>query len=76
MALTLGLSTVLAALLAFLLMAVVLLQEPKGGGLAAALGAGGTIGHDVGRVNRFTAAVGAAWLVCCLVHAYVMPFTS
>ena len=70
----LGLLAVVAVLSSILLMLVVLLQEPKGGGIASALGGSGmeAIGPAVGGVNRFTAWVAAVWMVCCFLHATMM----
>lgn len=71
----LGLLTVIAVLASVLLMFVILLQEPKGGGLAAALGGSGmdAIGANVGQVNRFTAWVAGVWIFACLLHAVIQP---
>src|SRR5437870_542575 len=68
-----GFLSVVAVLSSVLLMFVVLLQEPKGGGLAAALGGSGmeAIGPAVGGVNRFTAWVAGVWMVSCFVHSYL-----
>ena len=70
----LGLLSVVAVLASVLLMFVVLLQEPKGGGLAAALGGSGmdAIGPSVGGVNRFTAWVAGVWMVACFAHSVSM----
>jgi protein translocase SecG subunit len=56
-------------------MFVILLQEPKGGGLAAALGGSGmdAIGANVGQVNRFTSWVAGIWIGACLLHAILQP---
>jgi protein translocase SecG subunit len=74
MGFVLGLLSVMAVLSSVLLMFVILLQEPKGGGIAAALGGSGmeAIGPSVGGVNRFTAWVAGVWIVCCFLHAILM----
>lgn len=71
----LGLLGVVAFLASLLLMFVILLQEPKGGGLAAALGGSGmdAIGANVGSVNRFTSWVAGIWIGACLVLAVLQP---
>lgn len=68
-----GLLGVVAVLASIVLMFVILLQEPKGGGLAAALGGSGfdAIGANVGQVNRFTSWVAAVWIGSCLLLACV-----
>src|SRR5215831_166451 len=70
----LGLLSVIAVLSSVLLMFVVLLQEPKGGGIAAALGGSGmeAIGPAVGGVNRFTTWVAGIWMVVCFLHSIWM----
>ena len=70
----LGLLSVIAVLSSVLLMFVVLLQEPKGGGIAAALGGSGmeAIGPAVGGVNRFTTWVAAVWMMVCFLHSIWM----
>ena len=52
-----------------LLIAVILLQEGKGGGLAEAFGGAGaeTFGVKAHGINKFTAVVGGAFLVLCIV---------
>ena len=50
---------------------IILLQEPKGGGLAEAFGGMGaeTFGVKSGGVNRFTLTVAAFWIVSAvLIH--------
>jgi preprotein translocase subunit SecG len=71
----LGLLSVVAVLSSILLAFVVLLQEPKGGGIAAALGGSGmeAIGPATGGVNRFTSWVAAIWMATCLLHSSLMP---
>jgi protein translocase SecG subunit len=75
MGFVLGLLAVVAVLASVLLMFVILLQEPKGGGLAAALGGSGmdAIGANVGQVNRFTSWVAGIWIGACLLHAMFQP---
>ena len=70
----LGLLAVIAVVLALVLTIVILLQEPKGGGLAAALGGSGmeAIGVNTGSVNRFTMTLAGIWIVACLLHAILM----
>ena len=70
-----GLLAVVAALSALLLMFVILLQEPKGGGIASALGGSGmeALGVSTGGVNRFTCWVAAVWIGACLLHSILQP---
>jgi preprotein translocase subunit SecG len=70
----LGLLSVVAVLASILLAFVVLLQEPKGGGIAAALGGSGmeAIGPATGGVNRFTTWVATIWMTTCFLHAILM----
>jgi preprotein translocase subunit SecG len=70
----LGLMSVVAVVSSILLAFVVLLQEPKGGGLAAALGGSGmeAIGPATGSVNRFTSWVAGIWMVTCFMHSVMM----
>ena len=70
----LGLLAVSAVILSLVLTVVILLQEPKGGGLAAALGGSGmeAIGVSTGSVNKFTSAVATVWVICCFLHAILM----
>jgi preprotein translocase subunit SecG len=70
----LGLLSVIAVVSSILLAFVVLLQEPKGGGLAAALGGSGmeAIGPATGSVNRFTSWVAGIWMVTCFLHAVML----
>ena len=70
----LGLMSVVAVVSSILLAFVVLLQEPKGGGLAAALGGSGmeAIGPATGSVNRFTSWVAGIWMVTCFLHSVMM----
>ena len=70
----LGLMSVIAVVSSILLAFVVLLQEPKGGGLAAALGGSGmeAIGPATGSVNRFTSWVAGIWMATCFLHSIMM----
>ena len=70
----LGLLSVIAVLSSLLLTFVVLLQEPKGGGIAAALGGSGmeAIGPATGGVNRFTSWMAGIWMTTCFAHAILM----
>jgi protein translocase SecG subunit len=70
----LGLMSVIAVVSSILLAFVVLLQEPKGGGLAAALGGSGmeAIGPATGSVNRFTSWVAGIWMVTCFLHSVLL----
>ena len=74
MSFILGLMSVIAVVSSILLAFVVLLQEPKGGGLAAALGGSGmeAIGPATGSVNRFTSWVAGIWMVTCFLHSIMM----
>jgi protein translocase SecG subunit len=78
MGFVLGLLSVIAVLSSVLLMFIILLQEPKGGGIASALGGSGmeAIGPSVGGVNRFTSWVAAVWMVACFSHATWMKQTA
>jgi preprotein translocase subunit SecG len=71
----LGLLSVIAFVVSIVLMIVILLQEPKGGGLAAALGGAGmeAVGVNTGSVNKFTATLATVWIVSCFLHAILMP---
>jgi len=53
---------------AILLIFVVLMQEPKGGGLSEAFGGAGaeTFGPRAGGINRFTFGLFAVWIVSAL----------
>lgn len=68
-----GILSVICVLTALLLAFVVLIQEPKGGGIAAALGGSGmeAIGPATGSVNRFTSWVAGIWMVSCFVLSIV-----
>ncbi len=74
MGFVLGLLSVVAVIGCVLLMFVVLLQEPKGGGIAAALGGSGmeAIGPATGGVNRFTSWMAGVWMVACFAHSILM----
>ncbi len=63
-----GFLWVLLFLSMVLLIAVILLQEGKGGGLAEAFGGAGaeTFGVKAHGINRFTAVVGGIFLVLCI----------
>ncbi|MHC4818015.1 MAG: preprotein translocase subunit SecG [Planctomycetota bacterium] len=56
---------------ALLLVLVILLQEPKGGGLSAAFGGAGaeTFGVQTGGVNRFTAYVATTFMAAAVLYA-------
>ncbi len=58
---------------AVLLIFVILIQEGKGGGLAAALGGAGTeaFGVKSGGINRFTAIVAAVFLLSAILLAAI-----
>jgi len=58
---------------AVLLIFVILIQEGKGGGLAAALGGAGTeaFGVKSGGINRFTAIVAAIFLLSAILLAAI-----
>jgi preprotein translocase subunit SecG len=60
---------------AFLLMLVVLIQEPKGGGLSSAFGGVGaeTFGVQTGGVNKFTAWVAGIWMFLAVLYAAIRP---
>jgi preprotein translocase subunit SecG len=62
---------VLFVLSAILLIAVVLLQEGKGGGIAGAFGgaAAETFGVKAGTVNRFTSILATVFVGLALIHA-------
>ena len=66
-----GLLMFLVVLGALLLIFVILLQEPKGGGLSAAFGGAGaeTFGVQTGGVNRFTAYVATTVMVTAVLYA-------
>ena len=58
-----------------LLIAVILLQEGKGGGLAEAFGGAGaeTFGVKAHGINKFTAGVGTAFLLICVLLVNLRP---
>lgn len=64
-------SMILFFLSSFLLIAVILLQESKGGGLAEAFGGMGaeTFGVKSGGINKFTFALALIMVVCALTVA-------
>lgn len=63
---------------ALLLILVILLQEPKGGGLSAAFGGAGaeTFGVQTGGVNRFTAYVATAFMASAVLFAALRDDTA
>jgi preprotein translocase subunit SecG len=63
----------LFVLSAIVLIAVILLQEGKGGGLAQAFGGAGaeTFGVQAGSVNRFTAAVVSLFMLLAILYAAI-----
>ena len=73
-----GLLAVIAVASSILLTVVILLQEPKGGGLAGARGGSGmeAIGGSRGSVNKFTSIVAAVGVAACLLHAVLMASTT
>jgi len=68
-----GLIFVTFVLSAMLLILIVLLQEPKGGGLSGAFGGAGaeTFGVQTGGVNKFTSYVAGAFLVLAILYAAI-----
>jgi len=70
-----GLIFVLFVLSALLLMLIVLLQEPKGGGLSGAFGGAGaeTFGVQTGGVNKFTSYVAGIFIVLAVIYAAWRP---
>jgi preprotein translocase subunit SecG len=70
-----GLMMVFFMITAFLLMLVVLVQEPKGGGLSSAFGGVGaeTFGVQTGGVNKFTAWVAGIWMGLAILYAAWPP---
>ena len=70
----LGLLGVIAVLSSIVLTFIILLQEPKGGGIAAALGGSGmeAIGPATGGVNRFTSWTAAVWMTACFLHSLML----
>ena len=68
-----GLLFVTFVLCALLLILIVLLQEPKGGGLSGAFGGAGaeTFGVQTGGVNKFTSYVAAVFLVVAVLYAAI-----
>ena len=56
-----------------LLIAIVLLQEGKGGGLGSAFGGAGgeAFGHGAGGINRFTSYLAGAFMLTALVIAWI-----
>ena len=68
-----GLIFVLFVLCAMLLILIVLLQEPKGGGLSGAFGGAGaeTFGVQTGGVNKFTSYVAGFFIVLAILYAAI-----
>ena len=66
-----GLMMVAFVISAFLLILIVLLQEPKGGGLSAAFGGAGaeTFGVQTGGVNKATSYIATAFIVIAIFYA-------
>ncbi len=63
---------VLFVLVSVILVAIVLMQEGKGGGLGSAFGGAGgeAFGHGVGGINRFTAIVAGVFMLLALGMAF------
>ena len=70
-----GILMFLFILVCFLLVAIILLQEGKGGGLGGAFGGAGaeTFGVQSGGVNRFTAWIGGTFFVMAILYAAIRP---
>ncbi len=70
-----GILMFLFILVCFLLVAIILLQEGKGGGLGGAFGGAGaeTFGVQSGGVNRFTAWIGGTFFVLAILYAAIRP---
>ena len=70
-----GILLFLFVLVCFLLVAIILLQEGKGGGLGGAFGGAGaeTFGVQSGGVNRFTAWIGCSFFVLAVLYAAIRP---
>ncbi len=68
---------IIFTLVSLLLVAVILLQEGKGGGIGAAFGGvgGEAFGHGTGGINRFTATLAALFVVLAIVIAKVKSAT-
>jgi len=64
---------VIFILVAMLMILIVLLQEPKGGGLSGAFGGVGaeTFGVQTGGVNKFTSVLAAIFLTLALFYAAI-----
>ena len=60
---------------ALVLVLIILLQEPKGGGLSSAFGGAGaeTFGVQTGGINRFTAYVATTFIVTAILYAAYRP---
>ena len=70
-----GVIMFLFVLVALVLIAIVLLQEGKGGGLAGAFGGAGaeTFGVQSGGVNKFTAYIAVAFMLLAITYATIKP---
>ena len=68
-----GLLFVGFVLCALLLILIVLLQEPKGGGLSGAFGGAGaeTFGVQTGGVNKFTSYVAGIFILLAVLYAAI-----
>ena len=64
---------VIFTFICLILGAIVLLQEPRGGGLGAAFGGAGgdAFGHGAGGVNKFTSVVGGLFFVTAIAIAWL-----
>ena len=62
---------VVFVLVSLLLIAIVLMQEGKGGGLGSAFGGAGgdAFGHGVGSINKFTSGLAIVFMLTALVLA-------
>lgn len=68
-----GIVMTLFLLVGLLLLAVILIQEGKGGGVAGAFGGavGDTFGVKAGTINRFTAVLATIFVGLALIHASI-----
>lgn len=64
---------VLFFVISIALVAVVLMQEGKGGGLGSAFGGAGgeAFGHGVGGINKFTGILAAVWMALAVALAVI-----